>query len=81
MTVSRMNGRRANWPTLSRSVIDTRKPSFFRRSRGSAAPVERTLGKMAEHIAAKEIANVQTYETIHDHFSWKVARAPGSLTR
>jgi hypothetical protein len=48
---------------------------FFCRSRGCAAPVERTLGKAAEHVAAKEITNVRAYENTHDHFSRKVARA------
>jgi hypothetical protein len=45
------------------------------RSRGSAAPVERTLGLAAEHFAAKEFTNVQTHKYTHDHFSRRVARA------
>ena len=44
-------------------------------SRGSAAPVERSLGEAAEHVAAKEITNVRAYENTRDHFSRRVARA------
>ena len=77
-----MNGRysvRNEWShgdLASIEPIGHRQPNalFFDCSRRCAAPVERTLGKPPEHVAAKEITNAQTYETIHDHFSWKVAR-------
>jgi hypothetical protein len=64
----------AIWPTTSRSVMNTRG-LFPPGSRGSAAPVERSLGEAAEHVAAQEITNVRAHENTNDRFSRRVARA------
>jgi hypothetical protein len=80
VAVSRMNRRMAIWPTLSRSVIDTRKPYF---SIVRAGVPRRSNGHSVNPPSMFRLKRLRMYKrtriyAITFHGRW---HAPGSLTR